>query len=372
MRKLLPILALLGIAACQPKASNNHNDSTSVTETPAGVLGVKNAPNRFYKQFKGTVAGKPATLQLIRSAKNNFSGYYVYDSIGEPIRLFSRQDTTGFLILLEEDPMGDAEKMLKGKLVGDTYAGEWTGNGKSYPFSLKEDNSGIIEMQLITAGDTVRVRNDDPESASATSTVEILWPVGGAPEQTLQMIRDSLTQPSKQRFTKGEEYARSVASEFTASSIGDLKDVDTTYARAATNHWDAHVSDVVVWNKYPLLAVEQSYYEYTGGAHGNGGSRYTVFDLSKNKALTLGDVFKPGYEAVVSKALEKSVRKKYNIKPEEGLDAVLFDKTIKPNDNFYLTDKYITFSYTPYEIAAYAAGQISLAIPLSELTAVLK
>ena len=49
-------------------------------------------------------------------------------------------------------------------------------------------------------------------------------------------------------------------------------------------------------------------------------------------------------------------------------DAGLSDNKIKANDNFYVTTKGIGFSYSPYEIAAYAVGEINIFIPFSELS----
>ncbi len=367
-------MGLLIAAACQPQTSSNNGDSSQVSETAVDVHGVSNMPTRFYKQFKGTIAGQPVTMQLIRSSANDISGYYVYDKIGEPIKLYSKQDTTGYLVLIEENYSGESENELKGKLESGAYAGNWTSGTKTYPFSLKEDNTGIIEFKLVVMSDTTKLRPNDPKSPSSSSEVSVLWPIGGAPEETLQMIRDTITKSEKKRFTDAEAYARTLLNSFNDAYMGDLKDVDTTETgmpSAALQWWSQNNMDVV-WNRYPYLVLENSYYEFTGGAHGNGGSMYTFFDLAKNKSIKPGDVFKPGYESVVGKALEKAFRKKYGVGDNEELDkGLLFDKTIKPNDNFYMTDKYVVFSYTPYEIAAYAAGQITLAIPVEEIKSVL-
>ncbi|WP_404980203.1 RsiV family protein [Chitinophaga pollutisoli] len=43
-----------------------------------------------------------------------------------------------------------------------------------------------------------------------------------------------------------------------------------------------------------------------------------------------------------------------------------------PNDNFYLTNKGAVFSFVPYEIAAYAAGQITLFVPWNEIRSVVQ
>lgn len=374
MRKLLPLLGLLAFAACQPKTGTNNSDTTQTAATD-DVHGVQNMPQHFYKQLKGTVAGKPVTMHLLRSGANNISGYYVYDNEGQPIKLYNQQDTTGYLVLLEEGMQDDGGNQLKGKLENGLFTGSWTNGQKTYPFSLEEDKTGGIQFEMIVLSDTSRLHPGDPKTPFAASDVTVLWPTAGAPPATIKMIRDSITSHNGETFTDGKAYATSLLHNFAEENLEEMKDIDTTLERGpGFTQWWSQLTMNVVWNKYPYLVLENFYYEYTGGAHGNGGSLFTCFDLSRNRALRPGDVFKPGYKAVLSKALERAYRKKYNVKDNEQLDEAgyLFNKTIEPNDNFYLTDKAVVFSYTPYEIAAYAAGQINLAVPLADIKEVLK
>ena len=41
-------------------------------------------------------------------------------------------------------------------------------------------------------------------------------------------------------------------------------------------------------------------------------------------------------------------------------DGLLFDKKVTVNDNFYFDNKNLYFHYSPYEIAAFAAGDITI------------
>lgn len=52
-------------------------------------------------------------------------------------------------------------------------------------------------------------------------------------------------------------------------------------------------------------------------------------------------------------------------------ESVLFDNTIQTTTNFCVTQKGILFLYNPYEIAAYAYGEIELFIPFEEVKNVL-
>jgi hypothetical protein len=137
------------------------------------------------------------------------------------------------------------------------------------------------------------------------------------------------------------------------------------------NH--AQSTDVdIVSNANNLLTLGFRDYAYTGGAHGNYGTRLTTYDLKNKKVMRLDDVLKPNYQKVLNTALNRSARRLFKLKPNESLAGNLFDAEIQANDNFAISPKGILFNYTPYEIAAYAAGEIQLFVPFDEIKTVVK
>ncbi len=152
---------------------------------------------------------------------------------------------------------------------------------------------------------------------------------------------------------------------FFASYKSSASDVDSASMNDGPSwRWSTQSGSVIAWNQWPLLAIENWSYDFTGGAHGNGGSIFSAYDLAQQKKITPADVFKPNYKPVVTAALEKAYRKKYKVPAGQSLrQAGLSVDKIAPNDNFFLTSHGAVFSYTPYEIAAYAAGQITLFLP---------
>ena len=127
----------------------------------------------------------------------------------------------------------------------------------------------------------------------------------------------------------------------------------------------------VISNADGLLSLGFRAYNYSGGAHGNYGSQLMTYDVKNKKVVTLNDLFKPNYKAVLSAALLRSARQYLGIKPNESLEGHLFEKP-EPNDNFMVNKKGILFNYTPYEIASYAQGEIQLFVPFDELKTILK
>jgi hypothetical protein len=110
--------------------------------------------------------------------------------------------------------------------------------------------------------------------------------------------------------------------------------------------------------------------EDSGGAHGMAQTRYANWDIRTGNRLTVDDLFTPEGKA----ALEGTIRAK-----------ILADKGAKdwgrlaaeqcynpetealPLDNFLLSATDITFTYNPYEIACYAAGDTRVSVPLANL-----
>lgn len=95
-----------------------------------------------------------------------------------------------------------------------------------------------------------------------------------------------------------------------------------------------------------------------------------VFDLGSKKQLVLSDVTSmPKKETGkftdenVDKIPTGSQNGEGAVKVSDGL---LFDK-VTVNDNFYFDDKNLYFHYSPYEIAAFAAGDITIPISWEEL-----
>lgn len=154
------------------------------------------------------------------------------------------------------------------------------------------------------------------------------------------------------------------------------------------------------------------YHEYSGGAHGIYNDSYFIFDeqdrrltitdlLEKDKAAVLNDLIKSAYidyiqqkyAVITEKAQENSDQKqRFNknkpakiatataepIPDETALreGGYLSDDSLQAaqeqNDNFYFSPEGLVFSYPPYMIDGFAAGQVELLLPYSQLSGVIK
>lgn len=135
-------------------------------------------------------------------------------------------------------------------------------------------------------------------------------------------------------------------------------------------NWDTGYFMKLKSNTNDFLQIEYMFSSYEGGAHGNYGFSERVFDLKNNKKLTLKDI------TTMPKArLEALLMKNINTIPSGTTDSqgavknsdMLLLKTIPTNENFYFDEKNLYFHYSPYEIAAFAAGDIMIPVSWEEL-----
>ena len=113
--------------------------------------------------------------------------------------------------------------------------------------------------------------------------------------------------------------------------------------------------------------------EYTGGAHGSGGTTYYVFD-EKDHRLTLADLLQ-GDKSALYPLLDAAYKKEVNFDPA-ATDLEDYEreyvKTLHEADNFYFSADGVVFSYVPYAVNSYAAGQVEITLPYDKLRGIIK
>lgn len=109
---------------------------------------------------------------------------------------------------------------------------------------------------------------------------------------------------------------------------------------------------------------------YEGGAHDNYGFSERVFDVKNGKKLQLKDITSMSTSKIEAMLL-KNINK-INSGTTDNTGAVnnsemLLVDVIPATENFYFDEKNLYFHYSPYEIAAFAAGDITIPISWTEL-----
>ena len=112
---------------------------------------------------------------------------------------------------------------------------------------------------------------------------------------------------------------------------------------------------------------------YLGGAHGVAGTTYYVFD-EQDRRLTLADLLQ-GDKSTLYPLLDAAYKKEATFDPA-AKDLEEYEreqvKNLHEADNFYFSADGIVFSYVPYAVAPFAAGQVELTLPYSKLRGIIK
>ncbi len=116
-----------------------------------------------------------------------------------------------------------------------------------------------------------------------------------------------------------------------------------------------------------ILSLQLQQYSFTGGAHGNGSTKFINFDPITGSIISNNSLMKDKKE--FTHFVEVIFRKENNISPEESINSTGF---WFENDKFSLpeaigfTETSLIIIYNQYEIANYANGPIELTIPLEK------
>ncbi|MDD4777814.1 MAG: DUF3298 domain-containing protein [Fermentimonas sp.] len=134
-----------------------------------------------------------------------------------------------------------------------------------------------------------------------------------------------------------------------------------------------NTNNKILFQNDSLLSYAVEYSDYEGGAHGSYRITYTNINLNDLVTLSEEDLFVPGYYNELTEKILQSLMKDYNAEvPDSLLMRGFFTvEDIVPNDNFWLSEEGINYSYNQYEIAPYSMGVINVTVPYSELKDIL-
>ena len=148
----------------------------------------------------------------------------------------------------------------------------------------------------------------------------------------------------------------------------DSKDYlsDMTFAQ----QWYSDMGMNLKSNTNGYLHIEYAWGSYAGGAHDNYGFSERVFDLKNKRKVELKDITslsKTKLEALLMKNIN-TIRSGTTDNGDDVKNSeMLLVDVIPATDNFYFDDKNMYFHYSPYEIAAFAAGDLVIPVSWQEL-----
>ena len=128
----------------------------------------------------------------------------------------------------------------------------------------------------------------------------------------------------------------------------------------------------------PLITLSYSISSYTGGAHPNSYTFYSIFDLTNGNKVNLFSIIDSSQIATLNKIrLAELNQQKNELLPDGDWKSYMFPEAFTPqgafntNTNIILTKDTLSFYYNSYDIAAYAFGPTLLKIPFRKIKPIL-
>ncbi|MDO7847135.1 DUF3298 domain-containing protein [Hymenobacter sp. M29] len=386
-------LGLSLLAACHSDTKTTQTATTSDTPpvaADAASPALTDSPGAYYRQYRGLLPGTADTITLNltvaprRSDDTELAGAFgsYHGADGHPYELASKPTPAPDSVLLFDVSPEKADNQREGANWRLRRQGtELTGTYNGQPLQLREvQPDGSLPLVVRYYADSIVAFPGVAKSPAAHLSLQVLLPKAGSTPLAENIMRDLRgdTLPNlavsqfpqfwaKQRADYQKSY-RADAEEGRKSLRGASDDLPFGYGL----NYEDQQSTYVLWNQGSLLSLGFYGYSFTGGAHGNYGTLAATYDTRTGQRLRFADIFRPNFEAQLSKLLDAAVRRTLRIPTTQPLEETLFVKTMPVTHNVYLTGGGAVFIYTPYEIASYAQGEIPVFVPMAELQPLLK
>ena len=167
--------------------------------------------------------------------------------------------------------------------------------------------------------------------------------------------------------------------------IADYKELESDFIteteilgrKPSQESWFAYYemsSNEILYNKCDLLSYSVSIEYYTGGAHGGHGYNNHVLSLKTGKKLNESDIFIENYDLELARIIVDAIAANNNVTNPVELENMGFFNVaeIYPNNNFYVDESGITYTFNEYEIAAYSVGRTDVLLPYKTISHLLR
>ncbi|TEB07692.1 Anti-sigma-V factor RsiV [Pelotomaculum schinkii] len=220
--------------------------------------------------------------------------------------------------------------------------------------------NGIIQLESVIEN-AISIKTVKEASETDKIKVTLQYPqVDGLADKTVQdsinsIFEKSATDARNEGLKNAEEMEKVVASGYT----GTLNKCET--------YFDYRLK----YNQNGLLSVVFMDYQYAGGAHGLMVQSSHTFDLKTGEEYRLKDLVKSDADYV--SLINNTVRNEINNRVKEGMlsENAPF-KTIKDEQDFYLSNNAVVVYFQQYEYWPYAAGIQEFPVEFSALKEMLK
>jgi len=207
--------------------------------------------------------------------------------------------------------------------------------------------------------------------------ISFIYPIDYANRETLKLVQ--------QQFVSGffgDEFIdfspKDVAEKYSENYLATYKAEETNFIRERENHesgmlesWYSYHEtshNQIVYNRNDIISIVNFTESYFGGAHGSHQYVNRVVDLKTGKRITENDIFIDDFSDGLAKIIvnEIALANQVEVAELENIGFFSIDE-IYPNQNFFVDDTGITYTFNEYEIAAYVVGPVSVKIPYEKI-----
>jgi hypothetical protein len=403
-RQILVCGLLTIAAACNNSKTQETHSQTTQTDSSQKSTQIPSTPSftlnhSWYKRYAGTVGGQPVVVSLywcINPDSTILAGgsyYYVGKSDILPLAPFSLDAADSNMLHTYENvdsmQFGNRTEDSVGKPVWDIrfdrnrVTGEWHSADKKEmrPISLTEDFTNAYPLDFITFFDSLTF---DGYTAS-TSFVELV-PSQNMNKEEADFINRSLLEfmmVDTEGVSQMKDYPAKSARKYFSDFRGEVKNLES---EANDNQSGDDRSDneeggeggmedsfyrntvlTPLYDDKGILQIELNVSAYEGGFHEIFVNHHICLDMNRKKRIFLKDILQPDI-AKITAQLNAGIRKQLKLSPTEQLSDQLLVDAVPLTDNFFISDRGITFCYSPGEIAGFAYGGVMLFVPYTDVS----
>lgn len=170
-----------------------------------------------------------------------------------------------------------------------------------------------------------------------------------------------------------EAYVKEYKTFFEDSEKSTLDEDNSIIDGSPKYEWTDNEKLIIRHNAENILSYTVKIDRFSGGAHGGVSYLNTVIDLKTGERITEEDLFTEDTRPLITAIILKKIMEKHQVTKVEDLEQIgYFDVAeIGLNNNFYLTNEGLVYTYNEYEIACYALGTTEVLLNFNDISGLL-
>lgn len=165
-------------------------------------------------------------------------------------------------------------------------------------------------------------------------------------------------------------YAKSLIAQNSSHQVNEESEVyEEDYDVIDVDNFELTIKISSVYNDKDLLSFNREETVIKNDQVTSVTHTYVNFDLQSMKKVTLGDLFLNENQVQITQMLKSKLMEDQGAKDEDELNQLGYYNlpNLSVTNNFYFSDKGITWSYEPNVIAVPAVGETTIMLPISDL-----